>query len=115
MPAPGGYASNHTTYYSAQSTPPAPAHQERSYTLGGDGYGANSVPPLPEHDNSYFPSQGSVPTSINTNTGYVMPPQTSPVKGPRAQNQLSVRNDMDESPPVYDAGTSNVQGAWGKH
>ncbi|KAF9469762.1 SUR7/PalI family-domain-containing protein [Collybia nuda] len=108
-----GYASG-STYYSPQTNQPGP---ERSYSLGGadysgGGYGTNSVPPLPEHETSYFPPQAPVP--INTSTGYVPPAQTSPVKGPRAQPQLSVRNDEDESPPGYDAGTSNVQGAWGK-
>ena len=28
------------------------AYPERSYTLGGDGYGSNTVPPLPEHQRS---------------------------------------------------------------
>lgn len=107
-----GYASN-SAYYSPQTNQSGP---ERSYSLGGagysgDGYGMSSVPPLPEHDASYFPPQAPAP--INTNTGYVPPSQTSPVKGPRAQPQLSVRND-EESPPGYDAGTSNIQGAWGK-
>jgi hypothetical protein len=113
-----GYASHAATHYSAQ-TQPGP---ERSYSLGGasysgDGYGASSVPPLPEHDASYFPPPGDSrgpPAPINTTTVHVPPSQPSPIKGPRAHTQLAVRNDMDDSPPVYDAGTSNVQGAWGK-
>ncbi|KAF8079010.1 SUR7/PalI family-domain-containing protein [Lyophyllum atratum] len=112
-----GYTPSASNYYQAQT----PTYQhDRSYTLGGDGYagngyGENSVPPLPAHDGSYFPAQASSPppAPINTNTGYVAPAQTSPVKGPRAQNQLMVRNE-DESPPVYDVGSSNIQGAWGK-
>ncbi|GLB35789.1 putative SUR7/PalI family protein [Lyophyllum shimeji] len=120
-PAAAAYALSPSNYYQAQSPPTGPSHQnERSYTLGGsayagDGYGANSVPPLPEPGISYFPAQStSSPLAlINTDTGYVSPAQTSPVKGPRPQNQLTVRNE-DELPPNYEPGNSNVQGAWGK-
>ncbi|KAF5385002.1 hypothetical protein D9615_001216 [Tricholomella constricta] len=120
-PAPAAtYAPSPYNHYQAQSPPQGPSQNERSYSLGGggyadNGYGANSVPPLPEHNTSYFPAQPSSSSTppINTNIAYVSPPQPSPVKGPRAQNQLTVRNE-DELPPVYEAGTSNVQGAWGK-
>jgi len=109
-----GYVPNNTPYYPTQPTP----QLDRSYTLGGGGYGENIVPPLPEHSAAYFAPPGQLRTSpppINTNTGYVSPSHTSPVKGPRMQAQLSVQNDIDESPPMYDPGLSNAQGAWGKH
>ncbi|KAG6919039.1 hypothetical protein DXG01_009749 [Tephrocybe rancida] len=121
-PAPSaGYAPSPSNYYQAQSPAPGPSHQnERSYTLGGgaypsNGYGDNSLPPLPEHQTSYYPTpQTSSPPPIDTNMAYTPAAHTSPVKGPRALNSLQVRND-DDSPPMYDAGTSGVQGAWGKH
>ncbi|RDB28754.1 pH-response regulator protein palI/prr-5 [Hypsizygus marmoreus] len=113
-----------TSYPTNQYYPTQPSQvqsqPERSYTLGGDrytgnGYGQNSLPPLAEHEGSYFPQSTTTPPApINTNTGYVVPPQTSPVKGPRSQTQLTVRNEVDDSPPDYDAGSSNIQGAWGK-
>lgn len=109
-----GYVQNSTPYYPTQPT----THLDRSYTLGGSGHGENSVPPLPEPGASYFVPPGQLRTSpppIITNTGYVSPPHTSPVKGPRPQAQLSVQNDMDDSPPIYEVGTSNPPGAWGKH
>ncbi|KAF8899128.1 SUR7/PalI family-domain-containing protein [Infundibulicybe gibba] len=119
-PSHTGYA-NTTNNYSAQATPPQVQH-DRSYTLGGDGYGANSVPPLQEEPSSYFPYPGDAhgsPAQINTNVAYVSPPQTSPVKGPRSQPQQSQQShhdyDREEAPPGYDAGTSNITGAWGKN
>jgi len=101
---------------------PTPGQHDRTYTLGGggyggDGYGTNTLPPLPEHSNSFFASPSQVqasPPPITTNIGHASPPPTSPLRGPRLQPQLSVRNDMDDSPPVYEAGSSNIQGAWGK-
>ncbi|KAG6846114.1 hypothetical protein H0H87_006478, partial [Tephrocybe sp. NHM501043] len=115
------YAPNPSNYYQAQSPPAGPSHQnQRSYTLGGgtypgNGYGASSVPPLPEHQTSYFPGQTTLsPPPLVTNVAYAPASQTSPVKGPRPVNSLQVRNE-DDSPPTYDAGTSGVQGTWGKH
>ncbi|KAG6873845.1 hypothetical protein C0995_010457 [Termitomyces sp. Mi166 len=115
--APTSYAPDPSDYYQAQ---PGPSHQnERSYTLGGttysnNGYGASSVPPLPEHETPYFPAQSTTsPPLINTNVAYVSPPQNISAQGPQEQNSLHVRND-DEAPPTYEAGTSGIQGAWGK-
>ncbi|KAG6842434.1 hypothetical protein C0991_007564 [Blastosporella zonata] len=109
-----GHAPSVSNYYQAQSPPAASSHQnDRSYSLGGGGYGASSVPPLPEHQTSYFPAQSiSSPAPIDTSLAYAPAAQTSPVKGPRAQNSLQVRNE--DSPPTYDAGSSGVQGTWGK-
>ncbi|KAG6830889.1 hypothetical protein H0H92_014040 [Tricholoma furcatifolium] len=133
------YTTGPSNYYQAQSPAPVTSHQnERSYTLGGsaypdNGYGASAVPPIPEHSaygassprqhpseyqSSYFPAATTSPPPINTNVGYSPAASTSPVKGPRAQNSLQVRNEESmpvESPPGYDAGTSGIQGAWGKH
>ncbi|KAG6849974.1 hypothetical protein H0H93_002976 [Arthromyces matolae] len=114
-PVSAGYAYGASNHYQTQT----PHQNERSYSLGGNsyannGYGASSVPPIPEHQPTYFPAQAtSSPPPIDTNLGYAGPSQTSPVKGPRSQNSLQVRND--ESPPTYEAGTSGIQGAWGKH
>lgn len=109
MPA-ANYPAQTTNYYNQ-----APGHQDRSYTLGGDGYGSNSVPPLPEHqsmNSAYLPYPGqthSSPEPINTNLSPMPPSQTSPIKGPRPQP-----GQLDDAPPGYDAGSGNVTGAWGK-
>ncbi|KAJ7597421.1 SUR7/PalI family-domain-containing protein [Mycena floridula] len=116
-PSNNGYQSqpysNQTSYYSANTATPGPSQPERSYTLGGhghDGYGANSVPQLVQHE-GYFPQ--SSPGPINTAVG-VVATRTSPVKGPRTSRTMSPTG-YEESPPGYDAGAGNVQGAWGKH
>ena len=108
------YTSDNTPYYPTQPTP----QPEHSYTLGGGGYGENLVPLIPEHNDSYFAPPGQQRTSpplINTNTAYMSPLQTSPVRGPRPQADLSVRNDTDDMPPSYEVGNLATQGAWGKH
>lgn len=93
----GGYASTHaTSYYSAAATPGQQPVPERSYTLGGDGYGSNSVPPLDNNGGGYFASPGPITSNL---------PATGPPKAPQ----------FEDSPPGYDAGASGVQGAWGKH
>ncbi|THV01432.1 pali-domain-containing protein [Dendrothele bispora CBS 962.96] len=119
-----GYGSQATSYYSAAATTPG-AGPERSYTLGGDGYGMNSVPPLPERQDSVPPMPDhpsatayNIPYAgttapINTNSG-----NTSPVKGPRPPPGIPTTHsspvEHEDSPPGYDAGTSGIAGAWGK-
>lgn len=101
-------------YSSASPPPPQPNQRDRSYTLGGDGYGGSTVPPLQEYNTSYgygAPALTHSPPPINTNVGYAQSPQqTSPVKGPRAQ-PAPIHED---SPPGYETGTSGVTGNWGK-
>ncbi|KAF9270720.1 pali-domain-containing protein [Marasmius fiardii PR-910] len=102
-PAQGGYNSHATSYYTPAGTPGAAP--DRSYTLGGDGYGANSVPPLRERS----PSVPAIPDHPST-AGYV-PYSTSPPPGmPKVAPTA-----YDDSPPGYESGTSGIQGAWGKH
>ncbi|KAJ3845345.1 SUR7/PalI family-domain-containing protein [Lentinula raphanica] len=95
-----------TAYYAS----PIP---ESSYT--NNGYGANSVPPLPER-------AGSVPALPEhpSTTGFVPYSGASPsnalpghTTSPGPQRTTSPQH-YDDSPPVYDAGTGNVTGAWGK-
>jgi len=124
-----GYGSQATSYYSAAATTPGNG-PERSYTLGGDGYGMNAVPPLPERQASVppIPDHPAISSSYNipyagTNT----PPintnvspgsaNTSPVKGPRPQPGMHNAPSLaehEDSPPGYDVGTSGITGAWGK-
>lgn len=102
-PSPGqGYGSNATSYYSAAT--PGQSQPERTYTLGGNGYGMNTIPPLPEHESG---PPAPINTSIPSTSGEQ---RTSPVKGPRPNSTLH-----DDAPPGYEPGTSNIQGAWGKH
>ncbi|CAA7264824.1 unnamed protein product [Cyclocybe aegerita] len=125
MPQASTYAASNP-YYGASSSPPPQqgrGQPERSYTLGGDGYGMNSVPPLPEHSTpggAYYAYGGDqqpqhinpyAPSPIDTNTGYAAQPvHTSPVKGPRAQPGAI----PEDSPPGYEPGTSGITGNWGK-
>lgn len=104
---PQGYNSHATSYYTPTATPAAVP--DRSYTLGGDGYGQNSVPPLQERSPS-VPAMPDHPTTA----GYVpystgSPAPSMPKGGPSHSPQY------DDSPPGYDPGTGAVQGAWGKH
>lgn len=113
--------SNQTSFYSADSTPPVQRQPERSYTLGGDGYGGNSVPPLPEHrDSNYFYGNSS-PTPINTN---IAPPSSAEPgvvgQGPRSPGgprplRVVSPEEYGDNPPEYEQGSSHIPGAWGKH
>ncbi|KAF8167411.1 SUR7/PalI family-domain-containing protein [Crassisporium funariophilum] len=127
MPSAVSYAgATPNPYYSTPSSPPPQLSQQqqhdRSYTLGGDGYGASTVPPLQEYNNvpgGYYayggeePSRPSHGAPIDTNLGYASSPQTSPVRGPRAQPGAPLA-PLEDSPPGYDTGTSGVTGNWGK-
>ncbi|TFK41887.1 SUR7/PalI family-domain-containing protein [Crucibulum laeve] len=107
---PQQYAQQHQQY----SQPSQYTQPERSYTLGGDGYGAQPN----EHTSSYFPygtdTHNTPPAPIDTNTGYIVPAQRSPVKGPRTQPVVLSASPPRDSPPGYDPGHSNITGAWGK-
>ncbi|KAF8641125.1 hypothetical protein AX17_000767 [Amanita inopinata Kibby_2008] len=106
-----------TTSYPAANTgsyftsPAAPEH-ERSYTLGGDGYGE---PSFPSHVQTGAVYQSPIPTAITTDGAYASPPPTSPLRGPRPQASASSALHHEEAPPGYETGTSNITGAWGKH
>lgn len=114
--------SNATSYYSAAATTPAVQPQpDRSYTLGGDGYGMNTLPPLPgpthsNPDSFYQADQRGSPGPINTSVPLSPVGRTSPVKGPRAHRTMSSQQ-YEDSPPGYDTegGSGNIPGAWGKH
>jgi len=117
MPPSTSYGAMPNPYYtSASPPPPQPNQHDRSYTLGGDGYGASSVPPLQEYNTPApygygAPAHTQSPPPISTDVSYLQsPPQTSPVRGPRAQPGTV----PEDSPPGYDAGTSGVTGNWGK-
>jgi hypothetical protein len=113
LPSPNyGANSNTSSDYSASAATPA-AQPERQYTLGGgdvygDGYGANSVPPLQEHSDQvggqyHFGQMTDSPKSLQTN----LPSKSSSPQPARS-------SAYEDSPPGYDAGTSGVQGRWGK-
>jgi len=98
---PSEYANDPNTYH---SHPPGP---ERSYTLGGNGYGDNVLPPLREQpggDPSYLPYPGDrhqdSPAPTNANQ-YSSPGPTTPIRGPRSQPTLSPQQYSD-SPPGYE-------------
>ncbi|KAF8204480.1 SUR7/PalI family-domain-containing protein [Mycena galopus ATCC 62051] len=84
----------------------------------GDGYGANSVPPLELGGGSYFPQAQDQKTAASNSsaTGSTVPTSPTSPKGPRNHRQsLRAMNHDEESPPQYEAGTSeHVPGAWGK-
>ncbi|KAJ3879464.1 SUR7/PalI family-domain-containing protein [Lentinula edodes] len=102
------YGANQLNYnqpaYYANTAP------DHSYATG---YGANSVPPLPERSGSvpalpeHPPTAGYVPYSTGT-------PSTSlPGAIPGPQRTTSPQQ-YEDSPPMYDAGTGQVTGSWGK-
>jgi hypothetical protein len=113
-----GYSSTPNPYYGSSSPAPLQHPQpERSYTLGGDGYGASAVPPLAEHNTTYY-HYGGEPTAtsappIDTNVGTVPVVRTSPVKGPRSQ-LVVLEPPHEDLPPGYEPGSSDVVGQWGK-
>ncbi|KAL4241701.1 pH-response regulator palI/RIM9 [Abortiporus biennis] len=92
---------------------------DRSYTLGGGGYGANTIPELPQQnaDSAYYPHYPapSAPSPINTvvSSPTVQSP-TSP-RGPRPQSQGGPSSPpYEDSPPVYDAVPAQPPGIWGQ-
>ncbi|KAG7099727.1 hypothetical protein E1B28_001544 [Marasmius oreades] len=105
-PAQRGYNSHATSFYTPATTPGAAP--DRTYTLGGDGYGTNSVPPLQERS----PSVPAIPDHPAT-AGYI-PYSTSPPPPPNRQ-QAPPAHSYDDNPPGYEAETSGIPGAWGKH
>lgn len=112
-PTPQGYNSHATSYYSAQTAPP-----ERSYTLGGDGYGDNSVPPLRENTSSVpaipdHPSTaGYVPYS---NPSTPAPSMPHAITSPPQRTMSPPQQRYDDSPPSYDPGVNPPAASWGKH
>lgn len=117
--------------YNAQSGYSAGQHAqpERSYTLGGDGYGSNTIPdfshpaqystpaPYPTHTSpgpispQHTPSPGPINTNVAT-ASHMSP--TSP-RGPRPP-ATSEQPLYEDSPPMYDAATAQPPGQWGaKH
>ncbi|KAM6498635.1 SUR7/PalI family domain containing protein [Amanita muscaria] len=88
-------ADNQATYHS-------PITQQRSYTLGGDGYGS---PPPPQHQQSGSAYQSPIIAPINTNVGYASPTSMSPT-GPRPQPSSSSPH-LEDAPPSYDDGNGH--------
>ncbi len=121
-----------TSYYNPHSPTPPIQHPtpDRSYTLGGDGYGQNTVPPLNDQYGSSYnyayggqsagsPAHTPSPAVAALNTAVAaaaMPHSgsTSPVRGPRAQPTIA-QTQYDDAPPGYDAGPSAPTGQWGKN
>ncbi|KAH8835599.1 SUR7/PalI family-domain-containing protein [Flagelloscypha sp. PMI_526] len=108
-------------YYPSNHSSPAP---ERSYTLGGDGYGGNSVPPLPDtnpyagHDaNPYAGGYATSQPSMDFANAY---PQSTPspaagpsgVQGPRPHRDS--QSYPEQPPPMYSEEHGAATGAWGK-
>ena len=120
-------AAAHTAAASSYAPP------ERSYTLGGDGYGSNTIPDPSGHAGLYstapYPSHTSPapispvshspsPAPINTAAAGAGPSQSqSPTnpKGPRPPAPAE-QPIYEDSPPMYDAATAQPPGQWGaKH
>jgi hypothetical protein len=116
----GSYGEYHTP------SPPIPSANDRSYTLGGGGYGVSTVPdhtgyaatsyiqPQPEPS---MPSPGYgaayVPSVARTTSPEHYTP-ASPIRGPRSpppRNMVSSPMEYDDEPPQYqEAGGSNGSG-----
>ncbi|KAF7793410.1 hypothetical protein EIP86_004522 [Pleurotus ostreatoroseus] len=131
------YSAAATPYPAQYNASAAPIQQhERSYTLGGDGYGTNTVPAMHEaqySSDAYLqpqPSAGSggshlpspysplpTPTSSNLTTGPAMPVASSPVDaaGPSVSHMHTLSQDepmYEDSPPMYDDATAQPPGEW---
>lgn len=122
------YPHDNAQQYTQSSPPPAQrqAVPERSYTLGGGGYGSNSVPaisePQPQQDDAYYahyrteshlPSPYSplpTPESSHITTSTTPAPAVGPSSGTRP---LSPEQPMyEDSPPMYDDATAQPAGEW---
>lgn len=118
-PTPSSYPAE-SSHYNPYSQP------DRSYTLGGDGYNTSGAPEsshLQQFDAAYSayyppPTTHSTPSPAPIITTVTPPPQplsTSP-RGPRPSASAYVQPQYEDSPPVYDAATSQPPGEWGaKH
>lgn len=124
-----GIASHSTDQY-GNPAPVSAQQQERSYTLGGDGYhsgyGANQVPDhtQQDNDNQFFPSPypshpepprrfSASPAPIQTDIAAMPAPTMSPVRGPR--DMVSPVHQYPDNPPGYEhSGPSEPSGAWGE-
>ncbi|TCD68087.1 hypothetical protein EIP91_011540 [Steccherinum ochraceum] len=117
--------------YNAQSGYSAGQHAqpERSYTLGGDGYGSNTIPdfshpaqystpaPYPTHTSPgpISPQHTPSPGPINTNVAAASHMSPTSPRGPRPP-ATSEQPLYEDSPPMYDAATAQPPGQWGaKH
>ncbi|KAF8665262.1 hypothetical protein AX16_000283 [Volvariella volvacea WC 439] len=123
--APADYNASSTpyaNYYSQPTAPQSPVH-DRNYTLGGTGYGANTVPPLPEQSNPYLTPQTNnqlpYPGETRAQPSAIPAPVTElPLSSSppplQSSSQQQSHYGHEDAPPVYDAGTSGIQGHWGK-
>ncbi|KAJ3750856.1 SUR7/PalI family-domain-containing protein [Lentinula detonsa] len=112
QPQPDPYGANQPSYNQpAYYASPAPDH---SYV--SNGYGANSIPPLPERSGSVpaLPEHPSTAGFIPYSTGSPLSSLPGQTTSPVPQRTASPQQ-YEDSPPVYDAGTGHVTGAWGKH
>ncbi|KAH7923915.1 pali-domain-containing protein [Leucogyrophana mollusca] len=114
-------SSSQSPYTNPYTSQPPTAHQpERSYTLGGGGYGDNVVPPTqntdPYYSGHYQGSSSQSPPPLNTSV-MAMPSHTSPVKGPRGARTSMIASPPPstyaEGPPTYESGPSGAPGRWG--
>ncbi|KAI0066414.1 pali-domain-containing protein [Artomyces pyxidatus] len=89
-----------TSFYAPHASPP-----QRSYTLGGGGYGANVVPALHE-------PQPEPPASANSYLTYPGGESPTSPRGPRTMQQPVQEPVYEDSPPTYDAGTAPPPGRY---
>ncbi|KAJ3489613.1 hypothetical protein NLI96_g2013 [Meripilus lineatus] len=116
-----------STYPQHAATPPPQQQPDRSYTLGGDGYGGNvysDYPAQSAYDAAYYGHYATTttsspspapPTPMPKHTAVSPPPEPQAVatpKGPRPPAEPV----YEDSPPVYDVATAQPPGQWGaKH
>ncbi|KIJ65051.1 hypothetical protein HYDPIDRAFT_89145 [Hydnomerulius pinastri MD-312] len=124
-------ASTQSPYAAPYSAPRSPVHQpERSYTLGGGGYGASTVPPPQNNDPYNDPYYGNYQGPSHTSPSPMSrsPPaidthivgaasNVSPIKGPRGPRSSIVmappQPQYSDSPPTYESGPAGAPGQWG--
>ncbi|KAH7914749.1 pali-domain-containing protein [Hygrophoropsis aurantiaca] len=118
-PSPYNAASAIPSNQSPYANPYTSHPQDRSYTLGGGGYGDSFVPP-PQNADLYYANQYQGSSSrtppLNTNVAAV-PSNPSPMKGPRGPRTSMIASPppstYSEVPPTYESGPSGAPGRWG--
>jgi len=87
---------------------PVQQHPERSYSLGGSGYGDNVVPVLHPDPSNLRVQQASPPPMMRS-------PHSPPPTAFQAMDfvQSPVEHSYHDNPPVYDDTLTQPPGAWG--
>ncbi|KAH9937340.1 SUR7/PalI family-domain-containing protein [Fomitopsis serialis] len=95
---------------------PPPAQQDRSYTLGGDGYGAAQdtayYDPYAVNAASHYTTPSPAPLNTNAQHGHPVRSPTQLSQSPGMPEPHGHEPSYSDSPPMYDAATAQPAGMW---